>query len=431
VSAEGDPGVTAIPPSGSDVPSSHARYHGLSAEGGREGQLTPLRVAIVQRFFPHYRKPVFDRIASCHDEVALELLCAMPEQPLAGAGIAIPVRREEVAYVAPVRNWNLRIGGHAVVFQPGVVWKALRHRYDVMVLEGAPHILTNLLLLRLLRVTKTRTVVWVKGWFGPGELDGWAGRLRTWMVRRADVCLCYGQETRRQLLDLGIDDDRIAINQNTVEVDHLLESPRGTPTAPSALDNPLLRQALASEATIVASIGRQTPDKRFEDLIAAFSEVSKRHPGSMLLLAGDGPGASGLRTMARVAGNPSIVLTGPLTEAESAALFLRSDVCAFPGAVGLALNEAMAAGCAVICADEPGPDSELCEHEVNGLRVAPGDHEALVLALERLVSDEGERHRLGRAARRTIAERATVDKMARSIVRAAVMASREPSGGHR
>lgn len=383
----------------------------------------PLRVAIVARYFPHYRKAIFDRVASAYDGIQLEVLCTMLDKPLPGAGIAVPVR---APYARSVANWKIKIAGHTAAFQPAVMWRALTGRYDVMVFEAAVHNFTTIALIGLLRWTRTRTVAWTKGWFGPNDLDGLLGRLRRWLVRHADVCLRYGSETRKQLLTLGVPDERIAINQNAVEVDHLLNTKADEGRPKGVFENDVLQSVAESGATIVASIGRQNPDKRFDELIRAFAEISSNHPDKVLVLAGSGPEAAKLETLVRDLGMANVRLTGVLSPADAAELFRQSEICVFPGAVGLALNEAMAAGCATICADEPGPDSELCEHEVNGLRYPPGDHVALVAALERLLGNDAERRHFGAVARETIVSRATVQRMADAIVNSVLMARSLP-----
>ena len=75
----------------------------------------------------------------------------------------------------------------------------------------------------------------------------------------------------------------------------------------------------------------------------------------------------------------------------------------------------MAAGSAVLCADEPGPDSELIEDNVNGLRFSPGDVSQLAEKLDRLLTDGELRDRLATTARQTIENHATVERMVDSL----------------
>ena len=102
---------------------------------------------------------------------------------------------------------------------------------------------------------------------------------------------------------------------------------------------------------------------------------------------------------------------GRVDDHDAALLFANAAVCIFPGAVGLALNQAMAAGRAIVCADEEGPDSELLVHEMNGLRYEKGDVHALARAIAQLVSPSDLRLEFGSKARDTILKRATMENM--------------------
>ena len=89
-----------------------------------------------------------------------------------------------------------------------------------------------------------------------------------------------------------------------------------------------------------------------------------------------------------------------------------STCCVFPGAVGLAMNQAMASQKAVVCADEPGPDTELLIHDVNGLRYEHGNIDQLSHCLKKILMNINFRAELGIKARQTIKDKATIDNMA-------------------
>jgi glycosyltransferase involved in cell wall biosynthesis len=74
------------------------------------------------------------------------------------------------------------------------------------------------------------------------------------------------------------------------------------------------------------------------------------------------------------------------------------------------LQEAMATGLAVVGTDAWGTREVLVEG-VNGLTFQPGDAEELAQQLARLVDDPDLRRRLGEAARQTVLERFTLDRM--------------------
>ncbi|HLM56289.1 MAG TPA: glycosyltransferase family 4 protein, partial [Pyrinomonadaceae bacterium] len=83
------------------------------------------------------------------------------------------------------------------------------------------------------------------------------------------------------------------------------------------------------------------------------------------------------------------------------------DVFVFPSlyeGLGIALIEAMAAGCACVTTDT-GPLPEVVRDGVDGLLVPPSDHEALARAVNSLLDDPARRASLGEAATRSALER--------------------------
>jgi len=75
---------------------------------------------------------------------------------------------------------------------------------------------------------------------------------------------------------------------------------------------------------------------------------------------------------------------------------------------GLVIAEAMARGLPVIASDAGGP-AEIITHGVDGLLVPPGDEQALVSAIKRLLEDPDECERLSKAALRTVQDRFTIE----------------------
>jgi glycosyltransferase involved in cell wall biosynthesis len=74
--------------------------------------------------------------------------------------------------------------------------------------------------------------------------------------------------------------------------------------------------------------------------------------------------------------------------------------------------EAMAAGRAIV-ASAQGGIPEMIEHGTNGLLATPGDAASFIEQLQRLIRDAELRRNLGEAARRTVEERFTNDRVAR------------------
>jgi glycosyltransferase involved in cell wall biosynthesis len=100
--------------------------------------------------------------------------------------------------------------------------------------------------------------------------------------------------------------------------------------------------------------------------------------------------------------------------------FLRAcDVFIFPSlyeGLGIALIEAMAAGCACV-ASSAGPIPEVVRDGEDGILVPPGNSEAIAAAVCRLLDDETLRKRLGDAAVKSAFSRFQPQKSADELTR--------------
>jgi glycosyltransferase involved in cell wall biosynthesis len=111
---------------------------------------------------------------------------------------------------------------------------------------------------------------------------------------------------------------------------------------------------------------------------------------------------------------PRVVVHGPRSLGEVAAMYAAVDVFVLPSLVepyGTVYGEAMAFGVPVV-GWRAGNLPYLAEHEREGLLVPPGDTHGLAQALARLADDPGLRARLGAAARARALSRPTWDQVA-------------------
>ncbi len=153
------------------------------------------------------------------------------------------------------------------------------------------------------------------------------------------------------------------------------------------------------EPGLVVSVTRYTRQKRIDQLLAAFAEVSRANPPTRLVIfAQEKPPASVSATLARLALGPGrVTLRDVASQEEISALYNRADVVVLNSVdegFGLALSEAMLCGATVIGTDSGGiPD--IVEHETTGLLVPADDPAALAAALARLLRDADLRAELG------------------------------------
>ena len=151
----------------------------------------------------------------------------------------------------------------------------------------------------------------------------------------------------------------------------------------------------------IIAIGRLTPQKGFDLLLAAFAEVAKKFPEWQLDIFGQGSLREELEKQRDQLGLKSRVHFPGITR-DAYAELARSDIFVlssrFEGFPNVLL-EAMAAGVAVIAADCKFGPGEIVDNENNGLLIPPENIPALTQALKRLMSDAELRGKLGSAAR--------------------------------
>jgi len=159
---------------------------------------------------------------------------------------------------------------------------------------------------------------------------------------------------------------------------------------------------------IILNVGHIAWRKGQHVLVAAFARIAARHPEWILQLAGPYTESSILQIRDLIEQHRlqnRILLLGARSDTlelmQRAAIYVQPS---FWEALGLALQEAMSAGCACV-GSRAGGIPELIQHEKNGLLVEPGDVEQLAQALERFIQNQPQREQMGRAAAASIRER--------------------------
>lgn len=215
----------------------------------------------------------------------------------------------------------------------------------------------------------------------------------TWLLERP-LGKVYGKvpiqavspSTARDLVDRGFRPDRIEVIPNGVDLDRYHPAP----------------EERRFEQPTVLYLGRL---KRYKGVDLAMRAVALLRDRGIIvryLIGGRGDYEAGLRRLrAELNLQGQVELLGFVTEEEKLRLFRQSWVHVLPSEKegwGLTNLEAGACGTPTVGSDAPGVrDSVL--HGRTGLLVPHGDVHALASALERVLTDDSMRLRLGREAR--------------------------------
>jgi len=177
-------------------------------------------------------------------------------------------------------------------------------------------------------------------------------------------------------------------------------------TAPNKNREELLRElGLPSDAIILLNVARLSPQKGLIHALRALPKIIGKYPQAHLLSVGattDPAWHKQLKSEAQSIGVAShFHVLGPRRDVTD---FLRAcDVFVFPSlyeGLGIALIEAMAAGCACV-ATTAGPIPEFVENGRDGILVPPADPESMAAAVCELLANPQRRQQLANNARQT------------------------------
>jgi len=224
------------------------------------------------------------------------------------------------------------------------------------------------------------------------------------LTLKADRMVAINREIVDELLEAGVPPERIVVISNGVEVDRF----------------DYRRDYRLGSTVTVLFVGRLHPQKGLDVLLPAFRRVIHSRPdiGWRLWLLGDGPLRPKLRMMAEQQGiGPAVKFWGQVNNVP--AYLAQADMFVLPSrAEGMsnALLEAMAHGLPCVATRISG-NTDLIQHNENGLLVTPESEAALAEAIIRLADDEVLRQKVGRLARQTVEAEYSMDRIAERYVR--------------
>lgn len=197
-----------------------------------------------------------------------------------------------------------------------------------------------------------------------------------------DFYLALSSPARENLVNLGIEKEKITVLPNVIDVEQFQAS------ITQSQQESLREKWELPDSGVVLYVGNLEFNKGVQHLIRAVSTVNA---SCHLLIIGDGPYRSKLESLAQKSNQNNVTFTGKLPNSVLPNYYALSDVFVLPthgDTWGLVVNEALACGTPVISTTAAGVSGELLQHEENGFVIPPKDPESLADFIECLLAND-------------------------------------------
>ncbi len=241
------------------------------------------------------------------------------------------------------------------------------------------HILTRMGVIGWLAARKKRVPLvisehWSRYLPGNGTYTGWLRkRITAFVTSRASALTAVSGLLRTAMQRCGIDHPLFAVIPNVVDTSH-----------PGILACP----AATASKTIVHISCFDDRSKNISGFLRSLSALSEKRSDFSCLLVGDGPDLDAMKDYAGSLGlaEPAVRFTGLQTGPELEEVLGSADFTVLSSrfeTFGTVVIESLARGIPVVATTVGVADEEI--NEENGIRVPPGDDEAMTGALDRML----------------------------------------------
>jgi glycosyltransferase involved in cell wall biosynthesis len=285
------------------------------------------------------------------------------------------------------------------------VWTEIRSgRYDVLWLHGHSYLVN---FIALAAAKSCGVFVFMRSETHLGLKRGPLKKLIRKVLMRVlyslcDRCVAIGTANQLFYKEMGVPDDKLFLAPYSVDNARLIEQSNLRPAQRQAVQADLGIRLPGPVILFAAKLSRR---KHPDDLVRAAALLRARGLSFTLLMVGSGELEPELRRLAAELDIDNVVWAGFRNQSELPAIYGVSDIFVLPSEDepwGLAVNEAMCGGLAIVVADGIGCVPDLLKRGGNGFCFPAGNIDALASSLERLIVDKELRTRCSAESRRII-----------------------------
>jgi glycosyltransferase involved in cell wall biosynthesis len=367
-----------------------------------------MKIVILHPILPAYRKDFFELLNKQLKKKGIELTVMHGTSHFK----QINSDTDPTYPTVPLLTREGRFLGYRIVRWKGVFSKLRSISPDMVIILFSPGNLTFWLVQLYCYYNKIKVGIWSNGSVRQ-EITGLKKKIRgiflNFFLFRALFHLSYGSRYKKELLALGIEESKIFVAQNTINVEKIISFCAGR------------KPEKSGEYLTFLSVGVLIRDKNLSNAIRAVSRLIRENYKVHFDIIGKGTIIEELRALVKEEKmEKNIFVLGYKSDAEIPQYFLNADVFIMPGTGGLAINEAMAYGLPLISTIADGTIIDLLIEGQNGYYV---DEMASVdnlyeVCKRTLKKEKNELIEMGNLSRQIVTEKATLQNMVNNFEKA-------------
>ncbi len=338
-------------------------------------------ILIIQDMLSHYRKEVYNRLASQYKITILHSGKSTITESDLYSEIIVSTKK------IGMFKW-----------QKGVDKAIKSGEYDVVIAMFDLHWLTSLLAIRYRKNVK---FIWWGHRYEHNQVENTLkNKVKHKLIKLSSAVLLYNDSQVEVMLNYGIPKEKIFIAENTIFVDNL-------------------EDLSGFEKSSFLFIGRTQKYKRVDLLIKQFAKIIHRIPDYITVdIVGEGPENIRLKQLAKELNvSERVKFHGKINDSQKLKeLYKKAIAYVSPDAVGLGAQHSFAYGTPVVTTSEgyKGAEYEKLENNINSILFK--NEEEFREGLIRLITDTEFRVRLGRNAYKLYSTKLTIDNMVQGFI---------------